>query len=106
MLLVIDLKVIRAGIDILFDTVASKPEIKIHKILDRSDQFVDDLEYMDIAEAQIQKLQKDKVKQENFKSGLTTVIGAVMQKQKCWEQCCCIIGSLIKNIPGKDLVFT
>ena len=90
----------------MFDTVASKPEIKIHKILDRSDQFVGNLEYMDMAEAQIKKLTKDKLKQENFKSGLTTVIGAVMQKQKCWEQCCCIIGSFIKDTPGKDLVFT
>jgi hypothetical protein len=61
---------------------------------------------MDMAEAQIKKLTKDKLKQENFKSGLTTVIGAVMQKQKCWEQCCCIIGSFIKDTPGKDLIFT
>ena len=89
----------------MFDTVASKPEIKIHNIFDRSDKFVEDLEYIE-AEPQIKELWKDKSKQEKFKSGLTTVIGAVMQKQKCWEQCCCIVGSFLKDTPGKDLILT
>ena len=92
--------------DTLFDSVASNPQIEIHNILDRSDEFVDDLEYVDMKVAQIKKLRKDKSKQEKFKSGLTTVIGAVMQKQKCWEQCCCIVGSFLKDTPGKDLIFT
>ena len=100
------MKVIIAGGDAVFDFVStSKPEVKIHTILDRSDQFIGNLEYMDAAETQLQKLREDKDKQESVKGGLTTMIGAVMQKQKCWEKCCCIIGSFLKNNPGKDILF-
>ena len=102
---VIDLKAIRAAVDTLFNMVSSsKPEIEIRHILHRSDQFVDELDY-GIAEKQIQKLRQDKVKQKNFKEGLTTLLGAVMQKQQCWEQCSCIIGSYMRDNPGKELVF-
>ena len=102
---VVDLKAIRAAVDTLFNMVSSsKPEIEIRRILHRSDQFVDELDY-GIAEKQIEKLRHDKVKQKNFKEGLTTILGAVMQKQQCWEQCSCIIGSYMKDKPGKELLF-
>lgn len=103
--LVIDLKVIRAGIDTLFDMVSSSPEIKIKKILSRSDHFVDNLEYVEMAKDQLTKLTKDKTKQDNFKDGLTTIFGAIMQKQKCWEKCACTIGSLVKDFPAKEFMF-
>ena len=102
---VIDLKAIRAAVDTLFEMVSSsKPEIEIRRILHRSDQFVDELDY-GMAEKQIEKLKEDKIKQKNFKEGLTTLLGALMQKQQCWEQCSCVIGSWMRNNPGKELFF-
>ena len=83
---------------------SSKPEIEIRRILHRSDQFVDELDY-GMAEKQIEKLKEDKIKQKNFKEGLTTLLGALMQKQQCWEQCSCVIGSWMRNNPGKELFF-
>ena len=93
----------------LFDFVSSKPEIEIRQILDRSDQYVNDLEYMEEATTHLKKLKTDKEKQDHFKSGLTTMLGAVMQKQECWEQCRCIasrtVGSLLRDNPMKDITF-
>ena len=99
------MKAIRAAVDALFELVStSKPEIEIKRILHRSDQFVDELDY-GMAKKQIMKLKENKMKQKNFKEGLTTLLGGVMQKQQCWEQCCCIIGSWMKDSPGKELFF-
>ena len=116
---VIDLKFIRAGVDTLFNFVSPRPEdsaaidLQINKILQRSDEFVGNLEYENMAKDRIEKLkskqakqEKQKIKQNKFRSGLTTMIGAIMQKQQCWEYCACTFGSILRNgFPGKDIIF-
>ena len=85
--------------------VSSRPEIKIKKILSRSDEYVGNFIYEEMAKDQLTKLTKDKSRQEKFKGGLTTIFGAIMQKQKCWEKCACTVGSLFKDFPAKEIMF-
>ena len=43
---------------------------------------------------------------ERLKDGLTTVVGAVMQKQQCWEKTACTVGAYLHSATqAKDVVF-
>ena len=95
---VIDLRVIRAAIDWIFESIdpSSEPNIKI-KALHRSDATVNDQES--------QELTEEIARQERLRSGLTTIVGAVMQKQNCWDRAACTIGSYLMPIQAKDVLF-
>lgn len=49
--------------------------------------------------------QAEKLKAERVKDGLTTMVGAVMQKQQCWEKTACTVGAYIKTVHAKDVLF-
>ena len=84
----------------VFEMFFSKPDVKIN--IERSDQYVNNNDYYDI----VSENEKDVMKQERVKSGLTTLIGAAMQKQKCWERTACTIGSYLKSSkPTRDIFF-
>ena len=42
---------------------------------------------------------------ETFGMGATTLIGAVLKKQKCYERSACTIGNYLKDFAGKDVTF-
>jgi hypothetical protein len=44
-------------------------------------------------------------KKEMLKEEITTVVGAVLAKQKCWERTACIVGKRTKAFVAKDVVF-
>ena len=102
LVLVIDLKAIRATIEAAFRFLSS-PSTEI-KLLQRSDQDVEDLEHYNTEDVQAEKDRKE-MRKEGMISGLTTLFGAVLDKQKCWEQCSCKIGSMLKGHGAKDIIF-
>ena len=42
---------------------------------------------------------------EVLKDGITTVVGAVLDKQQCWEKAACLLGRETRQIAAKDLIF-
>lgn len=42
---------------------------------------------------------------EMLKDGITTVVGAVLDKQQCWEKAACLVGRETRPIAAKDLIF-
>lgn len=44
-------------------------------------------------------------KKEVLKSEITTYVGAVLNKQECWEKSACIIGRRTSGFAAKDVVF-
>ena len=47
----------------------------------------------------------DLVLQEELKGEITTVVGAVLGKQQCWERTACTLGKRTKSFAAKDLFF-
>merc|ERR1712204_56297 len=43
--------------------------------------------------------------QEELKSGITTVVGAALGEQECWEKTACKAGEYAASLPGKDVIF-
>ena len=43
--------------------------------------------------------------QEELKHGITTVVGAALGEQQCWERTACKAGELASALPGKDVLF-
>ena len=39
--------------------------------------------------------------QENIKTGITTVVGAALGEQQCWERTACKLGENVSEIPGE-----
>ena len=72
-------------------------------ISQRSDHF-SRLE-LDLMEAEAEADEAKVVQQERLKSGLTTMVGAVMSKQRCWERTACTVGSYMSNVKAKDVIF-
>ena len=105
---VIDLKLIRACIDYIFDYLYG-PEISINGLteqaLPRNDFFK--MEYLeDVLEAEDkEQVIKELKKTEALKAGVTTLVGAMMQKQECWQRAFCIFGDNIKLYPVPKGVF-
>ena len=42
---------------------------------------------------------------EVLKDGITTVVGAVLDKQQCWEKAACLLGRETRQIAARDLIF-
>ena len=42
---------------------------------------------------------------QTFGTGATTIIGAVLKKQKCYERTACTLGTYLKDFAGKDVTF-
>ena len=45
------------------------------------------------------------VLQEELKGEITTVVGAVLGKQQCWERSACTLGKRTRSFAAKDLLF-
>lgn len=43
--------------------------------------------------------------QEKLKAGITTVVGAALGEQECWERTACKVGEYTSILPGKDVLF-
>ncbi|XP_023322013.1 uncharacterized protein LOC111696604 isoform X2 [Eurytemora carolleeae] len=43
--------------------------------------------------------------QENLKEGITTLVGAALGEQQCWERSACLAGEYAAELPGKDVLF-
>merc|ERR1711862_59423 len=43
--------------------------------------------------------------QEELKNGITTVVGAALGEQECWEKTACKAGEYAASLPGKDVLF-
>ena len=111
-LAVIDLKLIRHCVDYVvnfFYPVSPQLESEIAPLLAaRSDivdlqsiQYESDQEDQDEVKKAFVKL---KAKQ-TFGTGATTIIGAVLKKQKCYERTACTLGTYLKDFAGKDVTF-
>ena len=48
---------------------------------------------------------KRSAEQEQLKDGITTVVGAALGEQQCWERTACKLGEYSSSLPGKDIVF-
>ena len=92
---------IRAAVDVVLDKVApfgADDEEEAYAINDlngplaRKDSNVDEL------------IAKESRKEE-LKEEITTVVGAVLTKQQCYEKTACKIGKKASNFAGKDLLF-
>merc|ERR1712244_215636 len=40
-----------------------------------------------------------------LKNGITTVVGAALGEQECWEKTACKAGEYAASLPGKDVLF-
>merc|ERR1711971_633443 len=47
----------------------------------------------------------EQVEKEELKGEITTVVGAVLGKQQCWERTACTLGKRTKSFAAKDLLF-
>jgi len=43
--------------------------------------------------------------QEYLKDGITTLVGAALGEQECWERSACLAGEYAADIPGRDVIF-
>ena len=86
----------------IFETLFPKP-VKV-KTLNRNDQFTSS-EITKLEEEDALEIHQEIVKQERLKSGLTTIVGAVMRKQNCWERSACTVGSYMSAVQAKDVFF-
>jgi len=43
--------------------------------------------------------------QEYLKEGITTLVGAALGEQQCWERSACLAGEYAADIPGRDVIF-
>merc|ERR1712130_714236 len=51
------------------------------------------------------KAMKKMKEQEELKNGITTVVGAALGEQECWEKTACKAGEYAASLPGKDVLF-
>ena len=98
---VIDLNFIRATVDLLlekfvpFTLGANINRYTVNELdpaLRRSDVEIED---------RVVALER----KEELKAEITTVVGAVLSKQQCWEKTACLIGLRTRNIAAKDVFF-
>ena len=88
-----DLNLIRKTVDILMDVFfpASIQSNEIDSVLTKRND----------PDLTSQPLQNN----EMLKDGITTVVGAVLDKQQCWEKAACLVGRETRPIAAKDLIF-
>lgn len=46
-----------------------------------------------------------RAEQEQLKNSITTVVGAALGEQECWERTACKVGEYTSALPGKDVLF-
>lgn len=88
----IDLKAVRVAVNWVFDTLmpnAGKEQV----LTSRQDLIGPDYTILDLE-------QEQKLSNEKIRSGVTMIIGGLMQKQDCWARSACIVG---KNARGHPL---
>ena len=101
---VIDLKVIKTGVDFVFDKfLGDLPDNSVNSNnlgpLPRKDDFVD--ENGEPIEPEYLKRHKHR----HLRNGVTALIGAVLLKQQCWENTACRIGHYLEPVAAKDVLF-
>ncbi len=67
----------------------------------RKDDYVGD----DIDDVDMQLYLKKQMKHRNLRNGVTALVGAVLQKQQCWENTACRIGYYLEPVAAKDVIF-
>ena len=101
------MKVIKTGVDYVFDKfLRDLPDNDVNTnevgLLPRKDVFAG--EDGDELEAELLNHNKQQ-KHKNLKNGVTALIGAVLQKQQCWENTACRVGFYITPVAAKDVLF-
>ena len=99
---------IKSGVDYLFDRfVGDIPDNEVvpvqtkNGILARKDDFVGD----DLDDVEMQMYLKKRAKHRNLRNGVTALVGAVLQKQQCWENTACRVGQYLEGVAAKDVIF-
>ena len=104
--LVLDLKFIRHCVDVVVDwwypsDIPAQLESEIAPLLTfRADHLQYQLEDQD---PQIKQALVTLKAKEYATTGATTLIGAMLNKQKCYERSACILGKYLSDFSGKDL---
>jgi len=99
----IDLRVIRAGIDMMVATLFPS---NTHLSQPNGDPLQRRSDSVHLDEELRRKVAEEQLKAERLKDGLTTVVGAVMQKQQCWEKTACTVGAYLHSATqAKEVVF-
>eukprot|EP00095_Tigriopus_kingsejongensis_P008202 maker-scaffold895_size84271-snap-gene-0.34 protein:Tk08202 transcript:maker-scaffold895_size84271-snap-gene-0.34-mRNA-1 annotation:"hypothetical protein DAPPUDRAFT_329459" len=94
----IDLSIIRATVDVLMDKFlpSGSGELDfsndIHGPIPRRDMNVEEF------------IEKNR-RQEDLKQEITTVVGAVLDKQECYQRTACMIGRKASSFAAKDVMF-
>ncbi len=102
---VIDLKVIKASVDYVFESVYPDPNPMISGLgpTSRKD-ILSNVEYFDEENEDLVKIVTEIKTRNSFRSGITTLIGALLQKQQCLELAACTLGEHLKEFAAKDVV--
>ena len=91
---VIDLKVIKAGVNFIFDYFVG-PEIE-----NVARQDIIHSEYT--LEDDDQDANRDR---SSLRKKFTEIFGAIFNKQDCWRRTMCKMGNMMKDIQSKDVFF-
>ena len=101
---------IKTGVDYIFDKfVGDVPDNDIAAapsksgILARKDDFGADGD--DLDDIDLELYLKKQGKQRNLRNGVTALIGAVLQKQQCWENTACRLGYFLEPVAAKEVIF-
>ena len=110
--LVLDLKFIRHCVDLVVDffypsDIPAQLESEIAPLLtSRADDVTTHLQYqLEDQDPQIKEAFVTLKAKETFGTSATTLIGAMLNKQKCYERSACIMGKYLSEFNGKDLTF-
>lgn len=109
MVAVIDLEVISAAVDMAIDRFlpsrkSSKGASANHAndITARIDVLGPEMDGDEDSTATTAAVEQ---KKDMIKDHVTTVVGAILQKQQCWERTVCTVGKRARDFAAKDLVF-
>ena len=110
--LVLDLKFIRHCVDLVVDffypsDIPAQLESEIAPLLtSRADDVTAHLQYqLEDQDPQIKEAFVTLKAKETFGTSATTLIGAMLNKQKCYERSACIMGKYLSEFNAKDLTF-
>ena len=108
--IVLDLKFIRHCVDVVVDwwypsDIPAQLESEIAPLLtSRADDVTAHLQYqLEDQDPQIKQALVTLKAKEYATTGATTLIGAMLNKQKCYERSACILGKYLSDFSGKDL---
>ncbi len=100
------MKVIKTGVDFFFDrfmTESPNNDVTTNKVgpLPRRDDFVSE----DVDDVEMEIVLKKRNKERHLRNGVTSLIGALLQKQQCWENTACRVGFYLEPVAAKDVLF-